>query len=181
MPSGQGAFDYNAQIPAVADLPVRPRDERNLAGDQRTGQRDAARCSRPTARTSSTRRGYETKTALRVRNLESNQERWLINNVTRDDQESRATRDTFPGYDFMPDGKSLIVPIDGKIKRVDFATGQATDIPFTVNVEAEIGPRVHFELQGRRFARPSRPGLSATRRSRPTANASRSRPSTSFT
>ena len=90
---------------------------------------------------------YETKTALRVRNLDTNQERWLINNVTRDDQESRATRDTFPGYDFMPDGKSLIVPIGGKIARVDFETGKATDIPFTVNVEAEIGPRIHFDYR----------------------------------
>lgn len=90
---------------------------------------------------------FETKTALRVRNLETNQERWLINNVTRDDQESRATRDVFPGYAFMPDGKSLIVPINGKIKRVDFASGQAADIQFTANVEAEIGPRVHFEYR----------------------------------
>jgi Tol biopolymer transport system component/imidazolonepropionase-like amidohydrolase len=90
---------------------------------------------------------FETKTALRVRNLETNQERWLINNVTRDDQESRATRDTFPGYDFMPDGKSLIVPINGKIARVDFASGQAINIPFTVNVEAEIGPRIHFDYR----------------------------------
>ena len=90
---------------------------------------------------------FESNTALRVRDLESNTERWLINNVTRDDQESRATRDTFPGYDFMPDGKSLIVPINGKIARIDLTTGQATNIPFTANVEAEIGPRVHFSYK----------------------------------
>ncbi|MGD9590573.1 MAG: amidohydrolase family protein [Pyrinomonadaceae bacterium] len=90
---------------------------------------------------------FETRTALRVRDLESNQERWLIDNVTRDDQESRATRDTYPGYDFMPDGRSLIVPINGKVARVDFATGRATDIPFTVNVDIEAGPRVHFQYK----------------------------------
>jgi Tol biopolymer transport system component len=90
---------------------------------------------------------FETKTALRVRNLETNQERWLINNVTRDDQESRATRDTFPGYAFMPDGKSLIVPIDGKIKRVDFATGQATTIPFSAQVSVDIAPRLYFNYR----------------------------------
>lgn len=90
---------------------------------------------------------FETRTALRVRNLETNQERWLIDNVTRDDQESRATRDTYPGYDFMPDGRSMIVSINGKVARVDFATGQATDVPFTVNVEAEVGPRVHFQYK----------------------------------
>ena len=38
-------------------------------------------------------------------------ERWLAYLVTRDDQESRATRDTLPRYDFMPDGNSLIVPV----------------------------------------------------------------------
>lgn len=90
---------------------------------------------------------FETKTALRVRDLETNQERWLINNVTRDDQESRATRDTFPGYAFMPDGKSLIAPIDGKIKRVDFATGQATVIPFSAKVEMDIAARLRFDYK----------------------------------
>ena len=88
---------------------------------------------------------FELGTALRVRDLETSEERWLINNVTRDDQESRATRDTMPGYAFMPDGKSLIVPIDGKIKRVDFETGAASVIPFTAKVEAEIAPRVYFQ------------------------------------
>ena len=47
----------------------------------------------------------------------------------------------------MPDGRSLIVPLNGKVARVDFETGKATDIPFTVNVEAEIGPRVHFDYR----------------------------------
>ncbi|MFN7928578.1 MAG: amidohydrolase family protein [Blastocatellia bacterium] len=90
---------------------------------------------------------YQTKTALRVRDLETNEERWLINGVTRDDQESRATRDTFPGYAFLPDGKSLIVLIDGKIKRVDFATGQATTIPFTAKVDTDIAARLHFDYR----------------------------------
>ena len=88
---------------------------------------------------------YETGTALRVRDLDTSEERWLINPVTRDDQESRATRDTMPGYAFMPDGRSLIVPINGKIQRVDFETGKAAPIPFTAKVEAEIAPRVYFE------------------------------------
>jgi Tol biopolymer transport system component len=81
---------------------------------------------------------YKTDTGLRVRNLETGAERWLVTPVTRDDQESRASRDTLPGYAFMPDGKSLIVPIGGKLQRVDFATGQSRVIPMTVNVAAEI-------------------------------------------
>jgi len=90
---------------------------------------------------------WETRTALRVRDLETNQERWLIDRVTRDDQESRATRDTFPGYAFMPDGRSLLVNIDGKIKRVDFATGTATTIPFTAKVEMDLAARLRYDYR----------------------------------
>ena len=56
---------------------------------------------------------------LTVRDLATGDERWLVHPVTRDDQESRASRDTMPGYAFMPDGQSLVVPIDGRIKSVD--------------------------------------------------------------
>lgn len=87
---------------------------------------------------------HETQTGLRVRNLETGDERWVIYPVTRDDQESAATRDTLPGYAFLPDGKSLVVPVDGKIRRVDFETGRSTPIPFTARVEADIAPRLLF-------------------------------------
>ena len=90
---------------------------------------------------------YEMGTGLRVRNLDTGEERWLINPVTRDDQESRATRDTMPGYAFMPDGKSLLMTIGGKIQRVDFETGKATVIPFSAKVEADIAPRLHFDYR----------------------------------
>lgn len=141
-----GAFDYNARFPMwqIFRFDRDTSEMSRLTNAQGSAMRPLLS---PDGKNLVYATRFETKTALRVRNLESNQERWLINNVTRDDQESRATRDVFPGYDFLPDGKSLIVPIDGKIKRVDFATGQATNVPFTVNVEAEIGPRVHFEYR----------------------------------
>jgi Tol biopolymer transport system component/imidazolonepropionase-like amidohydrolase len=90
---------------------------------------------------------YKTETGLRVRNLETGAERWLVYPVTRDDQESRASRDTLPGYAFLPDGKSLIVPIGGKLHRVDFASGATQLIPMTVNVRAEIAPRVYTPVR----------------------------------
>jgi imidazolonepropionase-like amidohydrolase len=90
---------------------------------------------------------HKTETGLRVRSLESGAERWLIHPVTRDDQESRATRDTLPRYDFTPDGQSLVVPIGGKIHRVDVATGESRVIPFTLRVQAEIAPRVYTPVR----------------------------------
>jgi Tol biopolymer transport system component/imidazolonepropionase-like amidohydrolase len=141
-----GVFNYNAQFP-IWQIVRFDRDTSETATI--TNARGSA--MRPTLSPDgkhlvyATR--YETKTALRARDLETNQERWLINDVTRDDQESRATRDTFPGYAFMPDGKSLIVPVDGKIKRVDFATGQATVIPFSAKVEMDIAARLRFDYK----------------------------------
>lgn len=90
---------------------------------------------------------HKTQTGLRVRNLETGAERWLAYPVTRDDQESRASRDTLPRYDFMPDGKSLVVPVAGKLQRIDFETGAATPIPFTARVQAEIAPRVYTPVR----------------------------------
>jgi Tol biopolymer transport system component/imidazolonepropionase-like amidohydrolase len=90
---------------------------------------------------------HKAQTGLRARNLETGAERWLAYPVTRDDQESRASRDTLPRYDFMPDGKSLIVPVNGKLQRIDFATGEATPIPFSAKVEAEIAPRVYSTVR----------------------------------
>src|SRR5690606_17864615 len=90
---------------------------------------------------------YKTGTGLRIRNLESGAERWLIYPVTHDDQESRASRDTLPGYTFTPDGQSLIVPIGGKIHRVDVADGTSQAIPMTVPVQAEIAPRVYTPVR----------------------------------
>jgi Tol biopolymer transport system component len=90
---------------------------------------------------------HRNETCLRVRDLETSEERWLTHDVTRDDQESRATRDTYPGYAFMPGGKELIVPVHGRIHRIDFASGRGTPIPFSVDVEVEIAPRVYSQYR----------------------------------
>jgi imidazolonepropionase-like amidohydrolase/Tol biopolymer transport system component len=139
-----GSFSYNAQFPLwqVVRFDRETSETSTLTNAQGSAMRPALS---PDGKKLVYATRYETGTALRVRDLETSEERWLTNPVTRDDQESRATRDTMPGYAFMPDGKSLVVPINGKIQRVDFATGKGALIPFTAKVEAEIAPRVYFE------------------------------------
>jgi len=88
---------------------------------------------------------FDTKTGLRVRDIETGDERWLIYPVTRDDQESRATRDTYPGYAFTPDGKEVVTTMNGKLFRIDVGSGKAINIPFTAKVSQDVGPRVYFE------------------------------------
>lgn len=90
---------------------------------------------------------YDAQTGLRVRDLESGEDRWLIYPVTRDDQESRFTRDLLPGYAFMPDGESLVVSFDGKIHEVQISDGAVSEIPFTAAVSQELGPRLYFPFR----------------------------------
>jgi Tol biopolymer transport system component len=141
-----GAFNYNAQFPIwqVVRFDRESSESSNITVARGSAMRPVLS---PDGKKLVYATRYETGTALRVRDLETSEERWLTYPVTRDDQESRATRDTMPGYAFMPDGKSLISPIDGKIKRVDFETGKATIIPFTARIEAEIADRAYSTTQ----------------------------------
>ena len=139
-----GTFTYNARFPLwqIIRFDRETGDTATITNAQGSAMRPVLS---PDGKSLVYATRYETQTGLRIRNLETGDERWLIYPVTRDDQESRASRDTMPGYAFMPDGKSLIVPIGGHIQRVDVATGKATPVPFTAKVEAEIAPRLLFE------------------------------------
>src|SRR5260370_1084089 len=90
------------------------------------------------------RTNCETKTGLRIRNLESGEDRWLKYPVQRDDQESRFTRDLWPGYAFVPGGKEILYTTEGKIHRLNIASGDDRLIPFTAQVSQEIGPKLDF-------------------------------------
>lgn len=85
---------------------------------------------------------HETQTGLRVRDLETGADEWLIFPIVRDEIESGGSpsRDVLPGMAFTPDGTGLITTFGGKLWRVDMATGDAREIPFTADVELAIGP-----------------------------------------
>ena len=83
-------------------------------------------------------------TSLRIRDTESGDERWLVQHVQRDDMESRFSRDLMPNMTFTPDSKSLIAAWNGKIRRVDVATGRASEIPFSADVEQQLGALSKF-------------------------------------
>ncbi len=140
----KGSFTYNARFPLwqVIRFDRRTGDTATVTNAQGSAMRPVLS---PDGRFLVYATRFETETGLRVRDLETREERWLIHPVTRDDQESRASRDTMPGYAFTPDGTGLIVPIAGKIARVEFETGATRPVPFTAQVQAEIAPRVYFE------------------------------------
>ena len=90
---------------------------------------------------------FETDTGFRVRNLETGEDRRLAYPITRDDQESRATRDLLPAYSFTPDGSAIITTSGGKIERIALADGARTAIPFTAKVKMEVGPNLINQIK----------------------------------
>jgi Tol biopolymer transport system component len=87
---------------------------------------------------------HEHATGLRVRDLASGEDRWLVRPVQYDEQESRFTRDLLPGYAFTPDGVAVIYTSGGRLHKVGVASGEVADIPLRARVEAGLGPRLHF-------------------------------------
>lgn len=84
-------------------------------------------------------------TGLKLRELSSGDERWIANEIQRDDIESRGSRDLLPGYSWTPDSKAIVLAHHGKIWRLDVATGKETAIPFTAEVDQMIGELVRFD------------------------------------
>jgi len=139
----QGGFAYNAQLPLwqIARRDRKTGDEDILLQQPESSFRpvlspDGAQVLYVTR--------YETESGLRLRNLQTGADRWVRYPITRDDQESRFTRDLFPAYAFMPDGKEIVYNQDGKIRRLNLASGTDTVIPFTAKVSQELGPKLDF-------------------------------------
>jgi Tol biopolymer transport system component len=88
---------------------------------------------------------HEAKTGLRLRNLNSGDESWLAYPVQRDDQESLASRDVLPSMAFTPDSSEVVVSYGGKIWRVPVDGSDPLEVPFTANVELEVGSSLAFE------------------------------------
>lgn len=90
-----------------------------------------------------TRRGAQT--SLRLQDLATWDERWLVHDVQRDATEGGYATDLMPGMTFTPDSRALLASYGGKIWRVEVPSGQATEIRFTAEVDQMIGPLVEFE------------------------------------
>jgi Tol biopolymer transport system component len=84
----------------------------------------------------------ETQTGLRVRDLQTGADRWLTYPIQRDAQENfrPPSRDLLPGYTYTPDGEAIVLNAFGKLWRIDVATGARTEIPFSADINLDVGP-----------------------------------------
>ena len=88
---------------------------------------------------------YQDKTGLILRNMKTGEEKWLAYPVQRDEQESIAPLGVLPGMAFTPDSKFVLTSYNGKLWKISVPDGKATEIPFTVNLSLEMGPRLDFK------------------------------------
>lgn len=85
---------------------------------------------------------YQTQTGLRIRNLETGEDRWLAYPVQRDAQENLrpSSRGMLPGYSFTSDSREIVLSAAGQFQRINVESGEATTIPFSADIALEIGP-----------------------------------------
>ena len=90
---------------------------------------------------------FDAREALKLLDLTTGDERWLVMDVARDEREGGGARDRdlYPGSAFTPDSRALITSHGGKIWRVDVPSGRATQIPFSADVDQALGPLVKFD------------------------------------
>ena len=79
---------------------------------------------------------------LYVRDLESGRDRQLFGNIDKDLQEAWAIHGLYPQYAWTPDGKSIVIWGEGKLWRVDVASGKGLAIPFQARVEQTLNAAV---------------------------------------
>ena len=85
---------------------------------------------------------FETQTGLRIRDLQSGDDRWLTYPIQRDAQENfrPPSRDLLPGYTFTADASAVIFNAFGKVWRVEVSSSERTEVPFTAEVSLDVGP-----------------------------------------
>ncbi len=140
-----GAWNYNAQLPQY-QLATFDRETGEV--DVKTSRYGSA--FTPTLSPDGNWLVYGTRhndnTGLVAQNLKTGDEKWLAYPVQRDEQESIAPLGVLPAMSFTPDSKNLIASYGGKIYNLPIAGGSAKEIPFQVDAEIEIGPKLDFKF-----------------------------------
>jgi Tol biopolymer transport system component/imidazolonepropionase-like amidohydrolase len=84
------------------------------------------------------------KTVLMVRDLDTGTERALFDGLDHDQMETWTLHGAFPGFDWTPDSRRIVIASGGKIHSIDARSGLTTDIPFTARVQVPLSTTVHF-------------------------------------
>jgi Tol biopolymer transport system component len=87
------------------------------------------------------------QSVLFIRDLRTDEEWPLYDGLSKDAQETWAIFGLYPAFAWTPDAKSIVIWAKGKILKVDVASGEATEIPFKVNVQQSITNALRYNQQ----------------------------------
>ncbi len=141
-------FEYDKNpyqaIYAVIERDLRTGKEKQLT--RRPGGSVAPRPSPDGKRLAFVRRvGLES--VLHVRDLATGEETPIFDRLDKDLQEAWAIHGVYPQYAWLPDGRSIVIWGEGRIWRVDVASRQGAQIPFTARVEQTLNEALRFPQQ----------------------------------
>lgn len=88
---------------------------------------------------------FEDKTGLVIRDLNTGEEKWLAYPVQRDEQESIAPLGVLPAMSFTPDSKAVVASYGGKFYRIPIDGSAISEIPFSADIDLELGPQLAFK------------------------------------
>ena len=78
-------------------------------------------------------RRERTKSKLYVKDMSTGEERKIYDALDQDVQETWAVTGVYPNMDWSPDSKSIYFWAGGKIRKVDWPSGAASEIPFRIS------------------------------------------------
>lgn len=86
-----------------------------------------------------------TQTVLCVYDRETGAEKVLFDGLIKDQQEAWTIFGIYPGFDWTPDSESIVIYGNGKIWKVNANNGEASNIPFEVNVKSKVAETLQFK------------------------------------
>ena len=91
-------------------------------------------------------RGLE-GTVLVVLNMNTREERVLLDGLDRDRQDTRQAYGPYPNLDWYPDGSGIVLGFEGGLASVDLATGTIWRIPFNAPVRRDMSETIRFATE----------------------------------
>jgi Tol biopolymer transport system component len=87
------------------------------------------------------------RTALWLRDLETGDERVLMDPIEQDMTEGMKTLRVLPGYAWTRDGRSIVIAQGGQLRRLDVASGDVATIPFNARVQRTISEQAYRAVE----------------------------------
>jgi Tol biopolymer transport system component/imidazolonepropionase-like amidohydrolase len=141
-------FQYNKD-PNPGIYSIRRRNLRT--GEQETVSRRPGGSVTPTPHPDGRRlafvRRVRTSTVLFIRDMETGEEWPVWDGLERDMQEAWAIHGVYTDFAWVPGTDELLIWAQGKIWRVDTATGQAAEVPFSAAVDQRVQTAVRHDVE----------------------------------